>query len=439
MNTIFVLIDGLGDVSIPELQYKTPLQYANTKNLDKMSRHGINGLFDAVEPGIACGSDTAHLSMFGYDPKIFYKGRGAFESVGSGIDVSPGDIAFKSNFSFMDLKNKVVLRRRADRDLAEDGSAYCEALDGIKVDGFPDFSVNVKYATEHRCGVRIRHCKYHLSHNISGTDPLSDNLKILKCVPLDPNPTEIEIRTCDYLNALSLKISEILSNHPLSEKRKSQNRNYPNSVLLRGAGVCLDVEPIRMKFKEFDDFQSVCVAPTSIIWGLCKNIGFDVCYPTRHSNSAMTGDYKSNIKQKFRTIVDSALRSQGSFFGFVHIKMVDDAGHDKDFRLKVKCIELIDEALDILINGLASDDNRDWVVAITADHSTSSIIGDHSCEPVPFVMCSIKDFLSESPPFDEVQEFSEIAASKGLLGRFHGPNLLPLFKNFQILKEKYFI
>lgn len=91
----FVLIDGLGDVSLPRFGYKTPLQIANVPNLDALASAGINGLMDPVEVGLACGSDTAHLSLLGYDPRVYYKGRGAFESMGAGLAMSPGDIAFK--------------------------------------------------------------------------------------------------------------------------------------------------------------------------------------------------------------------------------------------------------------------------------------------------------------------------------------------------------
>lgn len=91
----FVLIDGLGDVSLPRFGYKSPLQVANIPNMDAIASAGINGLMDPVEVGLACGSDTAHLSILGYDPRVYYRGRGAFESMGAGLAMSPGDIAFK--------------------------------------------------------------------------------------------------------------------------------------------------------------------------------------------------------------------------------------------------------------------------------------------------------------------------------------------------------
>jgi 2,3-diphosphopglycerate-independent phosphoglycerate mutase len=91
----FVLVDGIGDVSVPSLVGRTPLEAACTPRLDAVAAVGVTGLMDPVEPGLACGSDTAHLSLLGYDPRVYYRGRGAFESMGAGLAMAPGDIAFK--------------------------------------------------------------------------------------------------------------------------------------------------------------------------------------------------------------------------------------------------------------------------------------------------------------------------------------------------------
>ena len=105
----FVLIDEVGDVSLPRLGDKTPPEAAKIPNLDAIASAGINGLMDPVEVGLGCGSDTAHLSLLGYDlwPKNILPGWGAFESMGAGFAMSPGDIAFKvdiySFFSFFFL------------------------------------------------------------------------------------------------------------------------------------------------------------------------------------------------------------------------------------------------------------------------------------------------------------------------------------------------
>lgn len=74
---------------------RTPLEAAAAPGLDAVAAAGVAGLMDPVEPGLACGSDTAHLSLLGYDPRVYYRGRGAFESMGAGLAMAPGDIAFK--------------------------------------------------------------------------------------------------------------------------------------------------------------------------------------------------------------------------------------------------------------------------------------------------------------------------------------------------------
>lgn len=56
---------------------------------------------DPVETGLACGSDTAHMSIFSYNPFKHYKGRGSFETIGSGIAMDFDEIGFKCNFSLM--------------------------------------------------------------------------------------------------------------------------------------------------------------------------------------------------------------------------------------------------------------------------------------------------------------------------------------------------
>nr|GEX61659.1 probable 2,3-bisphosphoglycerate-independent phosphoglycerate mutase [Tanacetum cinerariifolium] len=153
----FVLIDGLGDVSIPRFGYKTPLEAAKVPNLDAIASAGVNGLMDPVEVGLGCGSDTAHLSIMGYDPR--------------------------SNFATLDETTGVVTSRRADRHFEEEGPILCAALDKMKLPSFPEYEVRVRYATEHRCGVVVKGPK--LSGNISGTDPLKDNRLLLQAQPLD--------------------------------------------------------------------------------------------------------------------------------------------------------------------------------------------------------------------------------------------------------------
>jgi 2,3-bisphosphoglycerate-independent phosphoglycerate mutase len=139
-----------------------------------------------VEPGLACGSDTAHLSLLGYDPRAHYRGRGAFESMGAGLAMAPGDIAFKCNFATLDPATGLVLQRRADRRFEHLGPELCAALDGLALPLHPGASLSVKYATEHRCGVVVRGPG--LSDAVTGTDPLKDGLPLQASARARPLP-----------------------------------------------------------------------------------------------------------------------------------------------------------------------------------------------------------------------------------------------------------
>ncbi|KAL2467731.1 Cofactor-independent phosphoglycerate mutase [Forsythia ovata] len=478
----FVLIDGLGDVSLPMFGYRTPLQVANTPNLDCIASAGVNGLMDPVEVGLACGSDTAHLSLMGYDPRIYYRGRGAFESMGAGLAMSPGDIAFKSNFATLDEKTGVVVSRRADRHFEEEGPILCAALDGMKLTAFPEYEVRVRYATEHRCGVVVKGPK--LSGNISGTDPLKDNRLLLQAEALDDS--DEAKHTAAVVNELSKEISRILVAHPLNAKRTAEGKNAANVVLLRGCGIRIEVP----QFEKIHGLRPCMVAPTKIIAGLGLSLGIDIL-----EAPGATGDYRTLLTSKATAIakaLSAPLKScpsvfvpgedehkpgqaDGYDFGFLHIKAIDDAGHDKASMFKAKGLEAVDRAIGQLARLLWEAESTgafEYNLCVTGDHSTPVEYGDHSFEPVPFALCRLKDFvgavggesvLSETPldPFplptiqagqdflddllmqeekrnkhkeafkgDSVFELNEIAAARGCLGRFAGSEMMGIIKAF---------
>ncbi|XP_057482179.1 uncharacterized protein LOC130769059 [Actinidia eriantha] len=482
----FVLVDGIGDVSLPMFGYKTPLQVAKVPNLDAIASAGVNGLMDPVEVGLACGSDTAHLSLLGYDPRVYYRGRGAFESMGAGLAMSPGDIAFKSNFATLDEKTGIVISRRADRHFEEEGPILCAALDGMKLPSFPQYEVRVRYATEHRCGVVVK--GPNLSGNISGTDPLKDNRLLLQAEALDD--TDEAKHTAAVVNDLSKEISRILVCHPLNAKRAAEGKNIANLVLLRGCGIRIEVPP----FEQQHGLWPCMVAPTKIIAGLGLSLGIDIL-----EAPGATGDYRTLLTSK-ATAIAKALsaplqscpnvfvpgedehkpgRSDGYDFGFLHIKAIDDAGHDKASIFKVKGLEAVDRAIGQLARLLwqaESTGNFQYFICVTGDHSTPVEYGDHSFEPVPFTLCRLKDFVgavggesfileTSLEPFplpttkpgedladnlgleeakrsvqlkafcgDSVCKFDEIEAARGCLGRFPGSEMMGIIKTFLKLK-----
>src|SRR3990170_4799232 len=148
---LLIIFDGLGDRPIPELGHKTPLEAAPKSALDWFASNGVNGLLDPIAPGVRPGSDTSHLALFGYDPFEVYTGRGPFEAAGVGIDIEPGDIAFRCNFVTVDEGMK-VLDRRAGR-IREGTEELAKALDGMKLGRVKAI---FRAGTEHRAALVLR-------------------------------------------------------------------------------------------------------------------------------------------------------------------------------------------------------------------------------------------------------------------------------------------
>ncbi|QDZ24151.1 phosphoglycerate mutase [Chloropicon primus] len=464
-RVVWVLIDGLGDLSINEYEGNTPLAEAFTPFLDLVARAGASGLMDPVEPGLACGSDTAHLSLFGYDPREYYRGRGAFESLGAGLSMKPGEIAFKCNFATMEEETGVVTARRCDRNFEREGPILCEYLDETVLPSFPKNRVRVKYATEHRCGLVVEGPG--LCDRISSTDPLKDNLKLLVAEPLDE--TEEAAYTAKVVNEVSDTIRKMLGTHPVNQERESVGKNPANCVLLRGCGELLDVEP----FESRHGFKACMVAPTKVIAGIGASLGIEVV-----SAPGATGDYHTNLTPKMDTIVDALSwgatgesgdqGEAGSRMGFLHVKAVDDASHDGNVDLKRDLIAAVDVMVGQLVKRLWEKERESngalkYYICCTGDHSTPvEFLKDHSHEPVPFVSAKVSDILELSGeeslskcvptesvklPYaiteeyrqkcldslvrrtptrgDSVSSFSEVAAARGILGRFPGSQIIP--------------
>ena len=81
MKYIIVLGDGMADRPIEELGNKTPMEYAKTPFMDSLAQKGELGLVHTIPEGMKPGSDTANLSVIGYDPKKYYSGRSPLEAL----------------------------------------------------------------------------------------------------------------------------------------------------------------------------------------------------------------------------------------------------------------------------------------------------------------------------------------------------------------------
>ncbi len=396
---MLIIGDGMADRPIRELGGKTPLQVAIKPSMDEVARRGVNGIMYPIAPGIPPGSDTSHLAILGYDPYKTYTGRGALEALGAGLKVEPEDVSFRGNFATVD-DNFTVLNRRAGR-IKERVKKLTEALNGIKLNLSADVQVICKHTVEHRCVVILRGSR--LSSMVSDSDPREPNHKVKEAKPLDNSPEAH--RTSHIVNLLTKEFHRILKNHPINAERKSKGLFPANAILLRGAGVIPKVKPIT----EIYGIKALAIGAGALFKGVAISVGMDMINVPK-----ATGDYATNTVAKAKAAVENLPMYD---FIIIHIKGTDNASHDGNVKKKIMMIEKVDKLVKYLIK---NTDHDEALIAITADHTTSTDLKKHTGDPVPL---SVKGSMVR---VDQAQRFSEIDCAQGGMGRIRGVDLMPI-------------
>jgi len=390
-KVVLLVCDGLGDRPIPELDFKTPLEAAETPNLDYVAKKGICGLMYTLGPGLRPGSDTSHLNILGYDYHKYYSGRGTIEVAGLGMKLEEGDVALRGNLGTVD-ENLIIIDRRAGR--IRDVSEFVRELDNLKIDGVKFL---VKPGTAHRVGIIMR--GENLSNKISNADPHETGEKVHTVEALDDS-REAK-RTAEVLNKYLENCHHILLGHPENERRQKEKRLPANYLLVRGAGFYKSVPPFSERF----GLKACCIAGGGLYKGIGAYLGMKIL-----KVEGATALPDTNIDNKFDTVKDHL--DEFDFF-FVHVKAADSLGEDGNYLGKKQFIERIDQSLERLL----SLDNT--LLVVTADHSTPCSLKKHSADPVP--IC----FYGLDVRTDSVTEFGERACAGGGLGRLTGSEVMP--------------
>jgi len=401
-----MIIDGMADRPLGELGGKTPLEAAQTPNMDRMAKLGVNGIMDSIKPGIRPGSDTAHLSILGYDPYEVYTGRGPFEAAGVGVEVRPGDIAFRCNFSTTN-ENGIITDRRAGR-IREGTAQLAETLNTMVLE--EDVEVIFKESTGHRAVLVLR--GEGLSDQISDADPKHDGKKVKNVVGLDDSPEAK--RTAIILNKVIQKSYELLKDHPINLKRKQNGEPPANIVLPRGAGAVPNADPFNEKY----GVKSACIAETGLIQGIAQIAGMDVI-----DVEGATGGVDTNLDNITSSILQNA--SLDYDFLLINIDGADEAGHDGNLEEKVEFIEKVDTVIGKVM------ELEDVYFILTADHSTPIAVMDHTGDPVPLVI------KGPDVRVDQVNQFHERAAANGGLCRIRGSDIMNILMDLMNRSTKF--
>ncbi len=400
-------MDGLGDRPISEFGGQTPLEYAKTPNMDKLSSLGMNGLLHVIAPGITPGSDTAHLALFGVDPYEYYTGRGPFEAAGIGLVVKEGDIAFRTNFATINPEG-VITDRRAGR-IREGTDQLAKLFEGLEIDGI---EILLEAGTEHRAALILRGAG--LSDQVSENDPHVEGKEPLEFKPLDESP-EAE-KTARVLTSFVMKARTILNNAKLNKKRVEERLHPANYLLIRGAGKV----PKLPNFEEEYCLETACVAGGGLYKGVGRMLGMHII-----EDSRMSGGTDTDLSAKFE-ITHNALNDYD--FVFTHVKGTDNYSHDGKYKEKSEFIERVDKEL---YRFLPENYEGDLVIMITGDHSTPCSFKDHSADPVPILI------YSPDCRRDKVEKFGESYAVDGSLGHILGKHIMDIALNEMRLVRKF--
>jgi 2,3-bisphosphoglycerate-independent phosphoglycerate mutase len=375
-SILLAVLDGLGDVSVPELDGRTPLEAARTPNLDRLAGNSALGQHVPVAQGITPGSGPAHMALFGYDPVSNLIGRGVLEVLGIGFPLRMGDLAARINFCTLDEQG-IIIDRRAGRISTEESSVLAEMLDDITI---PGVEVMVRPVREHRAGVVFRGKDLH--DGLDDTDPGAEGLK--------PKPVVSPSRECEHTASV---VSEFL----VQAEGMLKNRDRANGILLRGISVNREYPRFGERFR----LNPAAVAVYPMYRGLASLLGMTISNP---SPADLSGQAKA---------VSEAL-SAGHDFVFLHFKYTDSAGEDGDWKRKMSALEDFDRALPALL-----EPGFD-VVLITGDHSTPCPMKQHSWHPVPLLLHGGFQRVGWNDSFTERQ------AASGAVGTVASTDLMPL-------------
>jgi len=377
MKYIIILGDGMADEPIAELDGKTPLEYASTPAMDKLSKMSEIGLVHTIPQGMKPGSDTANLSVLGYDPKIYYTGRSPLEALSIGVDMKPTDIALRCNIvtvstDGMPYEKKTIIDHSSGEISTEHAAVLLEAVrQELQNDTYKFYN-----------GTSYRHLTIWDKGEVVPLTPPHD---ILGQVIGEYLPND------SVLREMQKKSYEILADHPINRERIKKGLNPANSIWFWGAGT----RPALSSFEEKTGKKGAMISAVDLLKGIAAGTGM-----TNISVEGANGGLHTNYKGKAEAAV-KALAEQDFDFVYVHIEAPDEMGHQGSYERKVQAIQYIDENVVKYAAEELEKRGIDFRMLVLPDHPTPVRIRTHSCEPVPYMLYDSTEKREETWNYNE--------------------------------------
>jgi 2,3-bisphosphoglycerate-independent phosphoglycerate mutase len=400
MKYLLIVGDGMADYPVPELGNKTPLQASYKPNMDSIAAKGKSGLIKTVPDELTPGSDAAICSVLGYDPIKYCTGRGPLEAPSRGIKLAENDAAYRCNL--ITEKDGAILDYSSGHITTDEASQLIAAIrKAFEKPGEIEFFVGLDY----------RH--FLILRNFP-------NPELIQCIPphdargiavsdVLPKAKSPEAeKPSQLLRDLIEGSRSVLRSHPVNVAREKAGKNPGNLIWPWGGGK----KPSMPTLKEKYGIKSAVISAVDLVKGIGTYAGMEII-----NVEGATGLDNTNYEGK----ADAALKAlKTNDLVFVHVEAPDEAGHCRDYNLKVKTIEDLDKRLlGRILNGISEP----YAIAILPDHPTPIKTGTHSREPVPF------SIASPNLKPDGVQKFDEFSAKKGAFGLIENDFLISLLLN----------
>ncbi len=399
MKYILVLADGMADEPIDALEGRTPLEAADTPTFDGLSSKGEVGLLNTIPTGMKPGSDTANLSVLGYDPLRYYTGRSPLEAISIGARMEESDVCFRINF--VTLSEEGPYESKIIEDHSADEITTHEAAELLK-------SIQEHFQSEGRTfykGVSYRHAmimangstKVELTppHNILGQS-------ITNYLPKGD--------FAEMFEGMMRESYAILNHHPINEERRKKGLRPANSIWPWGEGT----KPILPSFESMFGVKGAMISAVDLLKGIAISAGMrsiDV--------EGATGNLHTNYEGKMKAALETL--NNGDDFVYIHIEAPDECGHRGELENKIKAIEYIDDRVVKPIVEYMEKNHMDYKLAVLPDHPTPLSIRTHTSNPVPYFI------YSSNMPTEQVYGYSEKEAKES--GRLieHGYEFMTYF------------
>lgn len=382
MKYIIVLSDGMAGRPLEKLGGKTTLEAADTPNFDRLAEKAEIGLASMVPEGMAPGSDTANLSVMGYDPKIYYTGRSPLEALSIGVDMAADDVSFRCNLVTLTedggaYEDQKIIDHSSSEISTEDSTVLLEALkEGLKREGY-----------EFYAGTSYRHLL------------IWKHGKVLELTA----PHDILTKTVgEYLPKdlvildMMKKSYEILKDHPINVERKKQGLNPANSAWFWGAGT----RPALASFEEKTGKKGVMISAVDLLKGIAVGADMD-----RIIVEGANGGLHTNYEGKADAAIH-ALLEDGYDFAYVHVEAPDEMGHMGSVTDKITAIENVDGRVVARITEAMDRSGEDYRLMILPDHPTPICVRTHTSEPVPYMIYDSRKAI------DGIHTYNEKEAAK---------------------------